>query len=217
MKRLTLEASGLTRSEYSVFARLTTPCLIQDYLDTLPFNHEKSGETLMSPRRVVAEGKAHCLEGALVAATALWIHGEAPLIMNLSSRLGKGDVDHIVTLYKRGGLWGAIGKTNHAVLRFRDPIYRTPRELALSFFHEWFMNTTREKTLECYSKPFDLSTIGTGWITEKSDLQNIDDILSARKHYFLVPKGNWRFVRKADRMELKAGQIIEWGKSDPRT
>ena len=153
----------------------------------------------------------------MLAAAALWIAGEPPLIMNLSSRLDKGDDDHVVTLYKRGGCYGAISKTNHASIRFRDPVYRTPRELALSYFHEWFLNSTGEKVLECYSRPLDLRRFGTDWITSEKDLWHIADALSERRHYFFVPKGNWRFVRKADAMEMKAGKIIEWRRSDPRT
>lgn len=217
MKRLTRAQSGLTASEYKTLMRLTTPIKIQDFLDSFPFNFEKNGDTHMSPRRVLEKGKVHCIEGAMLAAAALWIHGEPPLIMNLSSKMGKGDVDHVVALYKRGGDFGAISKTNHAVLRFRDPIYRTPRELSLSYFHEWFINETREKTFECYSKPLDLRRFGTDWLTAEKELWNVADALSERKHYFLVPKGNWRHVRKADDMELKAGEIIEWRKSDPRT
>jgi hypothetical protein len=217
MKRLTRAESGLSKKEYDMLARLSTPIKIQDFLDTFAFNLEKKGDTHLSPRRVLAAGKAHCIEGAMLAAAALWIAGEPPLIMNLSARMGKGDVDHVVALYKRGGRYGAIGKTNHAVLRFRDPVYRTPRELALSFFHEWFMNETREKTLECYSKPLDMRRFGTGWLTAEKDLWEVADALAERKHYFLVPKGNWRFVRRADPMELKAGSIVEWTKKHSRT
>ncbi len=233
MRRLSREQSGLTPEEYRTLARLTTPVKIQDFLDALPMNWEKEGDTHMSPRRVLLERKAHCIEGALLAALALWIHGERPLIMNLSARMGKGDVDHVVTLYKRGNRYGAISKTNHATIRFRDPVYRTPRELALSYFHEWFMNEPAkaanggspsargalrgEKTLECYSKPLDLGRFGTEWITAEKELWNIADALSVLPHYFLVPKGNWRHVRTADTMELKAGSLIEWPKSDPRT
>lgn len=171
----------------------------------------------MSPRRVLREKKAHCIEGALLAAAALWIHGERPLIMNLSPRMGKGDFDHVIVLYKRGGRWGAISKTNHAVLRFRDPVYRTLRELVLSYFHEWFINDTREKVLECYSKPLDLRRFGTTWITAESDLWDIAEALSVTPHYYLVPKDNWRYVRKADSMEMRAGKLIEWPRSDRRT
>lgn len=208
---------GLTRSEENILRKLSTPIKIQDFLDNIPLNYEKNGDTHMSPRRVLREKKAHCIEGALLAATALWFAGEPPIIMNLSSRMGRGDVDHVVALYKRGGYWGAISKTNHSTIRFRDPIYRTPRELALSYFHEWFVNKTGEKVLECYSKPLDMRKFGIDWITSEKDLWNIADALSERKHYFIVPKGNWRYVRRADSMELKAGKLIEWEKSNPRT
>ena len=217
MRALTRRESGLTARDYATLKRLSTPIKVQDFLDTLPFNFEKAGDTQGGPRRVLVAKKAHCLEGALLAAAALWIAGEPPLIMNLSSRLGRGDVDHVVTLYKRGGRYGAISKTNHAVLRFRDPVYRTPRELALSYFHEWFINETREKTFECYSTPLDMRRFGTAWLTAEKNLWEVADALSERKHHFLVPKGNWRYVRKADDMELAAGKLVEWKKSDPGT
>lgn len=217
MDHLLYRDSGLTKEEYAVLSRLSTPIKIQDFLDGLPFNFEKKGDTHLSPRRVLREQKAHCIEGALLAATALWIHGEVPRIVNVSSRMGKGDVDHVITLYKRGNFYGAISKTNHSVLRFRDPIYRTPRELVLSYFHEWFINETREKTLECYSKPLDMRRFGTEWITSEKDLWHIADALSVLPHYYLVPNGHWRYVRKADDMELKAGLLTEWKNSDRRT
>ncbi len=217
MKSLSRAQSGLTAHEYEALARLSSPIRIQDFLDSLPMNWEKKGDTHMSPRRVLLEGKAHCIEGALLAAAALWIAGEPPLIMNVSPRIGEGDDDHVVTLYKRGGLWGAISKTNHATIRFRDPVYRTLRELVLSYFHEWFINKTGEKVLECYSKPLDLRRFGVDWLTDEKDLWHIADALSELSHYNLVPKGNWRYVRRADSMELKAGKLIEWSKSDPRT
>lgn len=216
MERLSLKASGLTKREYETLAKLRSPIAIQDFLDALPMNWEKKGETLYSPRGVLKNKKAHCFEGALLAAAALWIYGEPPLIMNLSSRLNSGDQDHVVALYKRGGRWGAIGKTNHATIRFRDPVYKTLHELALSYFHEWFLNTTGEKTLECYSLPLNLSR-NPSWVAAEYNLWSFDEALASRKHYFLLPKGNWRFVRGADPMELSAGRLLEWPKSDPRT
>ena len=217
MKRLMRAESGFTISEYKKLANLSTPIKIQDFLDTFAFNHEKKGDTHMSPRRVLKAKKANCIEGAILAAAALWIHGEAPLIMNLSPRYGRNDVDHVITLYKRNGRLGAISKTNHACLRFRDPVYRTQHELVLSYFHEWFINETGEKVLEQYSEPLNLSRLGTDCLTTEKDLWGIDDALDAQPYYDLVPKGNWRLVRKADKMELKAGTIIEWSKSNPRT
>jgi len=212
MKRLSRSQSGLTPREYGILARLSTPILIQNFLDAIPINYEKKGDTHMSPRRVLREKKAHCIEGALLAAAALWIHGEPPLIMNLSGRLGDDDMDHVITLYKRGNRFGAISKTNHATIRFRDPAYRTPRELALSYFHEWFSNASGVKSLSWYSKPLDMRRFGTDWITTEKDLYTIADALDAQPQYQLIPEKNWRFVRIADAMELKAGRLVEWKK-----
>ena len=121
----------------------------------------------MSPRRALREGKMHCFEGALLAATALWLRGEGPLLLDLKT---KDDFDHVVALYKKNDRWGAISKTNHATLRFRDPVYRTVRELAVSYFHEYFDNKSGKKTLRSYSRPLDLRTFGTNWITTEKDL-----------------------------------------------
>ncbi|MBI3573616.1 hypothetical protein HY090_01030 [Candidatus Kaiserbacteria bacterium] len=202
---------GLTKRELSVLKRLSTPIQIQDFLDSLPMNHEKKGETHMSVRRTLSEKKAHCIEGALLAAAALWIHGEQPLLMDLvADKKTYDDDDHVVTLYKRTGYWGAISKTNHATIRFRDPVYKTLRELALSYFHEWFMNANGAKTLVSYSRPLNLKRFGTDWITSEKDLWYLDDALNRLQHYPLLPKKNKEFIRKADRMELKAGRLVEW-------
>ena len=202
---------GLTPREMDIFKELDTPISIQDFLDRIPFNFEKRGETHMSPRRVLRTRRAHCIEGALFAALALWIHGEEPLLMDLASR--SSDDDHVIALYKRNGYWGAIRKTNHATIRFRDPVYKTLRELALSYFHEWFMNSTGEKTLEKYSKPINLKRLGTTWITDEKNLWYLDKKLNALPHFNIVPNGNRKFIRRADPMELAAGRLVEWKKS----
>ncbi len=194
---------------------LTTPAKVQDFLDALPMNWEKKGETHYSPRRALREKKAHCIEGALIAALAFWMHGEKPLLMDLRAR--RPDDDHVVALYRKNGYWGMVSKTNHPTIRFRDPVYRTLRELALSYFHEWFMNANGEKTLESYSAPLDLSRLGTDWITAEEDLWHLDALLNRRPHFSLVPKVNRRFIRKADAMELCAGRLEEWPRSNPRT
>lgn len=196
--------------------RLSTPAMIQDFLDKLPMNHEKEGETHRSVRAALAAKKAHCIEGAMIAAAALALRGEPPILMDLTAR--RPDDDHVVALYKKNGYWGAISKTNHATIRFRDPVYRTLRELALSYFHEWFMNTNGEKTLKSFSViPLNLMRFGTDWVTSEKQLWYLDKALDALPHENLVPKGNKKFIRAADAMELKAGRFIEWPKSDPRT
>lgn len=202
---------GLTKKEMLILKKLSTPIKIQNFLDKLPTNWEKKGETYMSPRRVLKEKEAHCLEGALLAAAALFLRGEPPLLFDLWT--DEGD-DHVVVLYRKNGYWGAISKTNHASLRFRDPVYKNLRELALSYFHEYFDNKTGKKILRKYSaEPFDLRRFGTAWVTAEEELFKIAKAIDAAPHRTLVPKKNARFLRKADGMELRAGRLIEWKKN----
>ena len=205
----------LTNEELRTLKKLNTPIKIQDFLDTLPINFEKRGETYMSPRRVLRERKAHCFEGALLAALALMLEGAQPLILDLTSY--PHDDDHVVALYRKNGYWGAISKTNHAALRFRDPIYRSVRELTLSYFHEYFMNDTGKKVLTTYSDPFDLSKLKLNWVTAEKELFSVMHALDRSPHHKIVPVKNKPFIRKADSIEKKAGKITEWKKSDKGT
>lgn len=187
---------------------LSTPIKIQNFLDRLPINFEKPRRTYWSPRRVLRERRAHCLEGALVAALALWLRGQAPLLLDLQTTAA--DEDHVVALYRRGGRWGAISKTNHVSLRFRDPIYKNVRELAASYFHEYFLNHNGQKTLRSYSRPLNLKKLGTKWITAEVNLDFIADVLNAQPHHRLFPAKNKKFLRPADQMERRAGRLVEW-------
>ncbi len=205
----------LNSRERALYRSLKSPRAIQDYLDRLPINFEKNGDTHFSPRMVIQHKKAHCIEGALLAAAALMYHGEKPLLLDLKTRFL--DDEHVVALFKRNGYWGAISKTNHAVVRYRDPIYKTVRELALSYFHEYFRDHDGVKTLVSYSKPFNLRTLGTGWVTSENDLWELDDILNDLPHYPLVPKKNEKTLRKATRFERDTLNPREWSKDDPRT
>lgn len=206
---------GLSKKELEILEKLATPEKIQDFLDRLPINHCKRGATCFSPRQVLREKKAHCIEGAMLAGTALWLQGRPPLLLDL--RADESDYDHVVALFKQNGYWGAISKTNYPALRFRDPIYRTVRELALSFFHEYILTTTGKKTLLNYSRPFSLKRFGESWITAEEDVWHIASALDDAQHYVIVPKENERFIRKASVLERKAGRMSEWKKSDPRT
>ncbi|HEY4493015.1 MAG TPA: hypothetical protein VJB98_00090 [Candidatus Paceibacterota bacterium] len=196
-----------------ILRQLDSPKKIQDYLDKLKVNFEKSGETCMSPLRVVREGKAHCMEGALFAAAVLGSHGYEPMIMHLRTHEDDTDQDHAVALFKDGKnnkYWGAISKTNHAVLRYRDPIYVSVRELALSYFHEYFDKSGR-KTLRYYSRPFSLKKFGKSWVTSEKDLWHIDDAFNNSKHFPILPK-NFKAnnLRKASKLEIKAGDLVEY-------
>jgi len=205
---------GLSKEELKIFKKLSSPVKIQDFLDAMPLNFEKNGETYMSPRRVLRENKAHCLEGAMLAGVALWLQGEQPWVLDFRA---PHDEDHVVALYKKNGCWGAISKTNHATLRFRDPVYKTIRELVLSYFHEYTDTKIGKKTLREYSRPFNLKKLGTAWITSEDELFHIAQAVDESRHYKLFPKKNEKMLRRADPMEFKAGSFIEWQEDDPRT
>ncbi len=187
--------------------KLSTPEKIQDFLNVLPFNFEKNGETYMSVRRSLEANTAHCFEGALIAAAALAYHGHKPLLLDLKS--SQKDIDHVVTLFKKGAYWGALSKTNHAVLRYREPIYKSVRELAMSYFHEYFL-PDGTKTMISYSQPFNLTKYGTEWVQSDEELFHIVDDLDDYKHFPIVPRGHR--LRKADPIEIQVGEIVEYKK-----
>ena len=162
----------------------------------------------MSPRATIRAKTAHCIEGAFLAAAALAYHGQKPFLMDFQTH--PDDEDHVVALFQQNGRWGAISKTNHAILRYRDPVYVTPRELALSYFHEHLMWDGR-KSLVAYSAPFDLSRFPPEkWVTSEKSLVWLADTLDDAKHLPLVPKKNRRLIRKASNVELRAMKIVEW-------
>ena len=199
---------GFNKKELAVFKKLNTPWKIQDFLEKLPINFEKKGETIMSPRRVLIEKKAHCFEGALFAAAAFWVNGQKPLIMDLYTT--DDDLYHVIAPFKYRGLWGAISKTNHPVLRYRDPVYKTIRELAMSYFHEYYLNDG-QKTLREYSEPLDLSQFKKqGWAVSEEDLWYIDDAIDSHKHHRILSDKTRRILRKADPLEQRASKMTQW-------
>ncbi len=141
------------KSEIKLFKKLNSPQKIQDFLNGLRFNFELKGETCFSPRMVIKYKTAHCMEGAMLAAAILEFHGHKPWLMDLRST--DADFDHVVCVFKKFGCFGAISKTNHAVLRYREPVYKNIRELAMSYFHEYFLDNGK-KTLREHSELFDL-------------------------------------------------------------
>lgn len=198
----------LSKKEALLFKRLNTTRKLQDFLNKLPQNFELDGETCMSPLRVIRENTAHCIEGALFAAAVLWYHGKRPLVMHLLTK--DHDYDHVVALFREQGYWGAISKTNHAVLRYRDPVYKNPRELALSYFNEYFMDKTGEKTMLGYTMPIDLEKIaGAGWLTAKKDLWGINDKLFHSPHKPIAPRPLMQKLRPADTIEIRVMDVPE--------
>lgn len=198
----------LTKNELRLLRGLNSPGKVQDYLDRIPINYEPKGDTCMSPRRVIRERRAHCIEGAMLAALVFRLHGQPPLVLDLTS--SARDFDHVVALFKRHGCWGAVSKTNHAVLRYREPVYRTLRELVLSYFHEYF-DDNGYKTLRSYSRPIDLSRFDRlGWATNEDDNWFIAEHLADVRHKTLLNRSQIATLRKAHPTEIQAGKIVEW-------
>lgn len=204
---------SFTKKEKLFLQKLNTPAKVQDFLNSIKFNFEKETEdekstgVLRSPLFTLRSKKAHCFEGALLGAYVLSLHGFTPYLMHLKAE--KGDYDHVVAPFKVNGFWGALSKTNHAVLRYREPIYKNIRELAMSYFHEYFLDNGR-KTLRQYSKLLNLNTFEKNWEVLEGDLWGIDEELDKIKHYDILPKNFIKKLRKADVVEIKAGKIVEY-------
>jgi len=201
---------GLDKNEIKILKSLDNPKKIQDFLNKIPLNFEEKGDTCMSPRMVLKNRKAHCVEGAMVAAAALRLNGEKPLVIDMEAT--KKDFDHVICVFKRNGKWGAIGKTNHAVLRYREPVYKNIRELVMSFFHEYF-DDDGKKNLRSYSLPVDLSRFDhLNWMASEEDVWFIPEHLAKIRHFPILTRSQIAGLRKADKVELDAGDVVEWKK-----
>ncbi len=194
--------------EFLILSKLNTPEKIQTFLEKIPSNAERGGETCMSPKRVLREHRAHCIEGAFLACVCLMLAGRKPLIVSL--KVKKPDDDHIVILFKENGYYGALSKTNHPVLRYRDPVYRSVRELVMSYFHESFLYSTGEKTLVGYTKPINMKRFGMKWITAEEDLWDIAEKIYDTPVISIVPEKNKRHIRKAQPFDIQSLDVQEW-------
>ncbi len=194
---------GFDAGETRVLKALKTPEKIQRFLDIdIAYNKEPDGDTIRSPRRVLRDKLAHCLEGALLAAAALRVQGFPPLLLDLEA---VRDDDHVLAVFKQHGHWGAIAKSNYSGLRFREPVYRSLRELVMSYFEHYF-NASREKTLRNYSRPVNLSRFDRmGWMTAEDDLWPISDHLANIPHLPLLPNGVARRMARVDDRLFAAG------------
>jgi hypothetical protein len=189
----------LLPAELRTLRSLNTPVKIQKFIDGLTYQY---ADTAGSPRRVLRERRGHCLEGALLAAAALRVNGRPPLVMDLES---VRDDDHVVALYRERGLWGGIAKSNYAGLRFRAPVYRTLRELALSYFEDYY-NLRGERTLRAYSVAVDLSRLDARhWMTDEEEVWSVPELLIAARHYPIVPDKVARALPRMDRRSFEAG------------
>lgn len=190
-----------TRKELSVLRRLNTPERVQRYLDDTPYNPES---VYRCPRTVLGDRKAHCFDGALLAAAALRLQGHPPLLVDLRA---VRDDDHVLTIYKRRGRWGAVAKSNCVGLRFREPIYLSLRELVMSYFDSYY-NLKGERTLRSYSLPVNLKRFDRfQWMFSDTHLDRVADALDAAKHPPLMTPAMVKALSKMDERSFKAGLL----------
>lgn len=189
------------REERFLLSRLSDPGKVQDFLDKIPYN---TSEGCRSPRWVMRERMAHCMEGALMAAAALRFHGLGCRVVDMRA---VRDDDHVVALFRKHGCWGGVAKSNFSGLRFREPVYRTLRELVMSYF-DFYFNETGEKTLRSYSRPVDLGRFDPMcWMTTEDNLDFIGDYLDSVPHVKLITPAMTRSLRRVDRRTYEAGML----------
>jgi hypothetical protein len=192
-------------AERKVFRKLTSPARIQRFLDCeIGYNLEPHGHTCYSPRLVLRNGMAHCMEGALVGAAALRWLGYPPLIVDLEALR---DTDHVLAVYRIDGHWGAIAKSDYAGLRSREPVYRTIRELVMSYFEHYY-NESGEKTLRAFSHPVNLARFdGMGWMTAERDVWEIPNHLCDIPHAKILTNPMERRLARMDERLFRAGRV----------
>jgi hypothetical protein len=189
---------NLTRSELRQMRALRTPFRIQCFLDSLPYH---LAGTAFSPRLVLRERTAHCLEGAIFAAAALRVNGYPPLILDLEA---ERDSDHVIAVFQEGRCWGAIGSSNFSGLRFRAPVYRSIRELALSYFNDYF-NLRRERSLRRFSRPVNLRRFDRlEWMSREDNVWFIAEHLCEIPHTALLSPAAARKLPPVDKRTLGA-------------
>ena len=194
----------LTRTEVALLRRLSTPDKVQRYLDDLTYNLEKGGDTVRSPRRVMRDRTAHCAEGAFFAAAAFRLNGRPPLIVDLEA---DNDDDHVLAVYRERGLWGSVAISKFSGLRFRAPVYRTVRELVMSYFEDYF-NWDGDRTLRAYSRPLSLARFDRiNWMTAEDDLWPVIEWLTEARHTPLVGRRVANSLPRVDRRSFQAGVL----------
>ena len=202
------QSIGLTRGETKLFRKLTTPEKIQDFLTGMPINFEPQGDTCQSARMALQNNSCHCIEAAFIAAAALMLHGQPALLMDFQA---SGDDDHVLALFKQDKHWGAISKSNSIWLRWRDPVYASPRELAMSYFHEYVKE--KHKTLRRVSKPFDIGKYDPDyWLTSQENCWAMAQEIDASPHVDLISNSQARKLKLRDSLETRAGDFKEFSR-----
>jgi hypothetical protein len=190
-----------TKSEIEFLKTLSDTDKIQGFLDSVEYNPDYE---CRSPRWVIRKRSAHCFEGALFAAAALRFLGYKPLIIDMKSF---NDDDHVIAVFKENGHWGAVAKSNFTSLRYREPVYRSLRELVMSYF-DFYFNVAGDKSLRSYSLPLNLEIYDyRQWSTTDEDLEYIGDKLETIRHYPVINKAMIKNLKKASGSMLKAGLL----------
>lgn len=191
--------SQFERSEHRILAKLNTPWKIQEFLNDLKYNLEDSA---YSPRDVMKRGTAHCFEGAVFAAAALRYHGFPPTILDLEA---ERDTDHVITVFQQHGAWGAIATSNYPNCRFRAPVYKTLRELAMSYFNDYF-NDKRQRSMRTYSRPVNLRRFDSkAWAFTREPIWFIAEHLCDIPHTHLLTPAMKRALPPVDHRSYLAG------------
>jgi hypothetical protein len=199
---MTGNPGGFTAAERAVFRSLKAPAKIQRFLDELSYDTGARGPRCRSPRGVLRERTAQCMDGALFAAAALRMNGFPPLLVDLEA---DRDDDHVLAVFKARGLWGALAKSNYAGLRFREPVYRNLRELVMSYFEHYY-NPAGEKTLRRSSRPVNLRRFDRiHWMTSEEDPWAIPEHLCVIPHIALLPAAAVRRLSRMDARTYAAG------------
>lgn len=189
---------NFTPAELRKLRGMKNPHGIQTFLDDCPYH---LADTAWSPRKVLAEKTAHCLEGSIFAAAALRANGYPPLLLDFES---VNDTDHVIAVFRERGCWGAIAKSNYAGCRWREPVHRTLRELALTYFNG-YCNLRRERTLRRYSLPVNLKRFDDqDWMTTDTPVWFIVYHLFDIKHYPLLTPAQEKNLHRVDERTFQA-------------
>ena len=195
-----------SEEEEKFFRQFKKPYDIQLYLNKIKYNPDYITN---SPRKIILNNRANCFEGALFAAAALRMMGHKPLIVDF---MADNDDDHVIALFKQNNFYGAVAKSNTTTLRFREPVYRTLRELVMSYF-DFYINTLGDKSLRSYSNPVNLSKFDKyNWMTTDNDLEFIGDYLFEIFHHNILEKKLIRTLSIADEDLINvcfSGSIVE--------
>ena len=200
-------SSDFTPAELRKLRSLKTPYGIQRLLDEQPYH---LADSAWSPRRVLRENTSHCYEGALFAAAALRANGYPPLIVDLEA---EQDTDHVIAVYRVDGHWGSIAKSNYTGCRYREPVYRSLRELALSYFEVYF-NLRGERTLRTFSRPVHMKRFDhLGWMTTDKPVWFVAEYLLTISHTSLITPVQAKRLHRLDNRSFRAGCL---GRSEKR-